>query len=377
MSGLSIFSLMKHRNFQIYIFIVLFIFVYSPISFPQNEGISLHGDFLSTVFTYGFNQNYNHPGNFLIGGQYNYPIYSIVELNGGFDFLWVELYGSINKVNNQAEVFIPFIFGGAALNFDQWKIFGKIGVSLDRSVNLIGSGKGWTSSILKFDIASLQLGIKYPIFNALSLSTSAGYYFGDRINIDSKRVIFSSINLGLSYNLFRTEVVPPVVENVGDEFKDRFYAAQSENKGLHKQIIDLHDRIKALESIPVVKVDTVLVPVAEKIPVISVSVDSINNVYNLHLGESLNLKNFVNKNGLKEEGKIILKEYNNIAASFKGLQSGIYLVCTTSDISTFNKGKSDFPRIKFRTDSSLKNLIIIDIDIKTTEMYNKIKLQIK
>jgi hypothetical protein len=377
MSGLSPFSFLNYKSFRIYIFIVLFIFVYSPNSFPQNEGISLHGDFFSTILTYGFDKNHDHPGNFLIGGQYNYPLYSIFELNGGFDFLWVELYGNINNVNKQAEVFIPYIFGGVALNFDQWRIFGKIGVSLDKSVNNIGSGKGWTSSIMNFNMGSLQFGIKFPIYNALSLSTSAGYYFGDRINIDSKSILFSTINFGLSYNLFRTEVVQPAVENVVDEYKDRFYAVQTENKGLYKQIIDLHDRIKALESIPVVKVDTVLTPVPEKIPIISVSVDSINNVYNLHLGKSLNLKNFANKNGLKEVGKIILKEYNDIASSFKGLQSGIYLVCTTSDISAFNKGRSDFPRIKFRADSSLKNLIIIDIDIKTTEMFNKIKLQIK
>ena len=248
---------------------------------------------------------------------------------------------------------------------------------MGESVNNIGSGKGWTSSILNFYMGSLQFGIIYPIYNSLSISTSAGYYFGERINIDSKRVIFSSVNLGLSYNLFHTEVVPSITSNGVDEYKERYYAAQSENKGLFKQIIDLHDRIKALESIPVVKVDTVFKPRTENIPVKSISVDSINNVYNLHLRESLNLKNFVNKNGLKEEGKIILEEYNNIAASFKGLQSGIYLVCTTSDINALKKGKSDFPRIKFRSDSTLKNILIIDIDIKTTETFNKLKLEIK
>lgn len=373
----SLFTFMKRRKIFLYTLVFLFIFGFSPLSFPQNQGISLHGDFFSTVFTYGFNQNYNHPGNFLLGAQYNYPLSSIVELNGGFDFLWVELYGRINSVNKQAEVFIPFIFGGMALNFDQWRIFGKIGVSLDKSVNNIGSGKGWVSSIMNFNMGSLQFGIKYPIFNALSLSTSAGYYFGERINIESKRVIFSSVNLGLSYNLFRTEVVPSKIESGVDEYKEKYYAAQSENKGLFKQIIDLHDRIKALESIPVVRVDTVFLPKAENIPVKSISVDSINNVYNLHLRESLNLKNFVNKNGLKEEGKIILEEYNNIAASFKGLQSGIYLICTTSDINALKKGKSEFPRIKFRSDSSLKSSLVIDIDIKTTEINNKIKLEIK
>src|ERR1035437_4967708 len=102
MSGFSLFTCINRRGFYFCVFVVLFIFAFSPLSSPQNKGISLHGDFCSAVFTNGFNQNYIHPGNFLLGGQYNYPISHMVELNGGFDFLWVELYGRINSVNKQA-----------------------------------------------------------------------------------------------------------------------------------------------------------------------------------------------------------------------------------------------------------------------------------
>jgi hypothetical protein len=368
---------MNHRGLYFCVFVVLFIFAFSPLSSPQNQGISIHGDFFSTVFTYGFNQDYVHSGSFLLGGQYNYPISHMVELNGGFDFLGIDLYGRIQSGNSLAEVFIPFIFAGAALNFDQWRIFGKVGLSLGESVNNIGSGRGWVSSIMNFYMGSLQLGIKYPIYDALSLSTSAGYYFGDRIKIDTRFLIFSTLNLGLSYNLFRPKVVPPVVEKGLDQYKEKYYASQSENKELFKQIIDLHDRIKALESSTVVNVDTVSIPVAVYIPVKSISVDSINNVYNLHIRESLNLKDFVDKRGLKEEGKLILGEYNNIATSLKGLQAGIYLVCKIADIKAFKKSESAFPRIKFRSDPTVKNKLVIDIDIKATETNNKIKLEVK
>jgi hypothetical protein len=377
MMGHSLFSFFIPKNSHTCTFILLFIFILCPFSFPQNNGVSIHGNFCSAIFTYGFNQNYDHPGNIMLGVQYNYPLSHLFELNGGSDILWTELYGRINNINKQAEVIIPFIFGGAALNFDQWRIFGNIGVSFGKSTNNIGSGKGWVSSIMNFYMGSFQFGIKYPVYDALSLSTSGGYYFGDRIKIDSKLIIFSTINLGLSYNLFRSEVVAPVVEIGMDEYKEKYIIAQSENKELFKEIINLHDRIRNLESNSIVKVDTVSIPVSLDKPVKYITVDSLNLVYNLHLRESLNIKDFVNKKKLGEEGKLILGEYNNIASSYKELPAGIYFICTASDIKVFKKYESDFPRIKFRSDSSAGNKLVIDIDIKATETNNKIKLYIK
>src|ERR1039457_5312677 len=107
MSKFTLFTFINHRKYLFCTFLFLFLFAYSPISSAQNEGISLHGDFLSAVFSYGFDQQYPHPGNFQIGGQYNYPLSSIVELNGGIDLLWVELYGSLNGINKQVDIFMP------------------------------------------------------------------------------------------------------------------------------------------------------------------------------------------------------------------------------------------------------------------------------
>ena len=382
MHGHSQFTFMKYRCFSFSILLLLFTFSLSPLSSAQNSGISLHGDFFSTVFTYGYSHNFNNPGNFQLGGQYNYPLSPMFEINGGFDFLWVELNGKIDNANKQAEVFMPFVFGGIALNFDDWRIFGKLGVSLGETTDILGSGKGWNSSILDFHMGSLQLGIKFPIYNALSLSTSGGYYFGDRIVVETKKVIFTTINVGLSYNLFRSEVVTPVVEQGVDIYKEKYLAAQSENKELFKQIINLHDRVRVLESardtIPAVEIaaniDKGTVPV---VPVKSISIDSINNVYNLHIRQPLNLKDFVTKKGLKEEGKLILEEYNSIASTFKGLPAGLYLVCRVRDLKAFKKNESEFPRIKFRSDLRVNNKLVIDIDTKTTETNNIIKLEIK
>jgi hypothetical protein len=376
MLGHSLFTYFT-RNFLAFIFIPLFIFTFSPFNSPQDKGISLHGDFCSAVFIYGFSQSYDHPGNFSLGVQYNYPLSQRFEFNGGFDFLWAELYGRINNVNKQAEVFIPFLFGGAALNYNQWRIFGRVGVSLGESSNKIGSGKGWVSSIMNFYMGALQFGIQYPIHDALSISTSAGYYFGDRIKVDSKRIIFSTINLGLNYNLSRPNVNSPAVEKGIDDYKEKYYASQSENEELFKQIINLHDRIKNLQRDAIVNNDTASIPLTPDIPVRWISIDSINNVYNLHLRESLSLKDFINNNELGEEGKLILGEYNNIASSLKGLQAGIYLVCTSSDIKVFKKYESEFPRIKFRSNPKAKNKLVFDIDVKATESNNNIKLHIK
>jgi hypothetical protein len=376
-----LFTIRNHRICRNLALILFLIFIFTPFCSAQDEGISIHGDFFSGTFVYGFSQNYDHPGNFLLGGQYNYPVAPRVELNGGFDLLWVELYGQINNLNKEVEVFIPFVTGGAALNFDEWRIFGKIGYSLAGSVNNIGSGKGWVSSILDFKMGSLQFGIKCPIYNSLSLSTSASYYFGRRIQIESNHVIFSSINMGLSYNLFNPAPIPAAITEGVDEYKSKYLAAQSENTVLFKQIVELHDKIKALSS-TADKVEAIEKPAdipaeSPEIPIEKISVDSLNIAYNLHIGQRLNIKDFVNKKGLKDIGKLILAEYNNIASSVKGLPTGIYFICTVPDSKLFSKNELEFPRIKFLSDPSNKNNLRINIDKEATELNNKIKLEIK
>jgi hypothetical protein len=367
--------LSTHRNLRNSAFLFIFLLSFSPFSSGQNEGVSIHGDFFSGAFVYGFDQNYDHPGNFLLGVQYNYPATSLLEFNGGLDFLWVELYGSIKGQNKQTEVFIPFIFGGAALNFDQWKIFGKIGYSLSGSVNVIGSRQGWVSSILNFNMGSFQLGLLFPVTDVLSISTSGGYYFGHKIQVETSNVTFSTFNIGLNYNLFSSKAPQPVLVQGVDEYKEKYLASQSENKALFNEIVELHAKINAL-STSSAKVDTnTLVPNVTTVE--TISVDSLNNYYNLHIGEPLNLKDFVNKRGLKEEGRLILEEYNSLAITYKRLPEGIYFICTVPDNAVFLKNEADFPRIKFRSDRAVRNKLIIDIDIKTTELNNKVKLEFK
>ncbi|MDR3667611.1 MAG: hypothetical protein P4L35_12275 [Ignavibacteriaceae bacterium] len=377
MSKEILFTYINNKIFFLSTVILLSIFSYSPEYFAQDEGVSFQGDFLSAVVIKGFDQTNVYPGNFLIGGQYNYPLFSNLEINGGFDFMWLELNGKLDGISKQAEVFMPFVFGGLALNFNEWKIFGKMGVSLDRSMNIVSSNKGWINSILNFYMGAFQFGIKCPLDKSLSVSASVGTYFGPKIKIENTYISFSTINLGLSYNLFSTEVEPQKVEKGVDEYRDRYFILQQENTKLNKQLMDLHDTIKTLETRTVVKVDSIPTVHPVFIPSQSLSIDSVNKVYNLHLREALNLSDFVNKKGLKEEGKLILDEYNNIAATFKGFQSGIYLTCTVGDAKAFKKHEAEFSRIKFRNNPSGKNKLVIDIDVKATEAGNKIKLEIK
>jgi hypothetical protein len=359
------------------IFIPVFFFILSPRNLGQDEGVSFHGDLYSIVFSRGFDKNYYHPGNFLLGAQYNFPASSLLEFNGGFDLLWVEPYGISSNSLVDAQVFIPFIFGGMALNFDELRIFGEIGYSLSSSANILGSDKGWVSSILDFNMESFQFGIKCPLYNALSLSISSRFYFGDKIKISNNLVSFSSVNLGLSYNLFSSEPTKPEILSETDEFKDKYYASEAENRSLYNQILTLHDSIKAL-NLSAVRVDTVVkYPDISYVPVKTLSVDSLNSAYNLHIGEPIDVKDFVNSKGLKEDGRLILGEYNRIASSYKGLPAGIYLICTVPELKPFTKNESEFPLIKFRSDPADKNKLIISIDINSTELYNKIKLKIK
>jgi hypothetical protein len=122
-----------------------------------------------------------------------------------------------------------------------------------------------------------------------------------------------------------------------------------------------------------VKVDSAL----SSLQVRTISVDSINSVYKLHIGEELSIKDFVDKNGVSEDGKLILGEYNTIASSFKGFPSGIWFICIVPDTDAFSADKVEFQRIEFKNNSGIQKVLIIYIDVSKTETNNSIKLEIK
>ena len=47
---------------------------YSQNGYSQTQGLSLHTDFLSLMLPQGFDNNYYHPGSFLGGFQYIFPV---------------------------------------------------------------------------------------------------------------------------------------------------------------------------------------------------------------------------------------------------------------------------------------------------------------
>jgi hypothetical protein len=353
------------------------LFVYSPKEYAQFEGISIHVDLMSINFPNGFNNNYYHLGNFLGGLQYNFPINTDFEINSGVDFFYAEATGLINNESKQVETFISSVFVGVIFNFDTWGIFGKAGYSPAGSINQHG-GKEWVNTIPGFDIYPVQVGVKYNIFKDLDLTASLGTYFGNSIKIDDHIISLTTLNFGFSYNLFNSprEISNPDQSN--DNYRKMYNELLTVNEKLEKQNAYLNKHVNEIinrlrtgngES---AKVDSVL----HKLKLISVSVDSINSVYNLHLGQLLSIKDFVLRNKVSEDGKLILEEYNSIASSFKGFPSGIWFVCTVPDTNAFRNNKDDFPRIEFRNDPENNKVLLINVDVSKTETNNGIKLEI-
>jgi len=190
-----------HSMFYSYWLLITVIIIYSPQYFAQFEGLSIHTEFLSFNIPSGFDKNYNRPGNFLGGLQYNFPINSDFEINTGLDFFYTEATGLLNNVPRQVEVFIPSVFGGFVYNFDNWGIFGKAGFSPAGSINQHGS-QGWVSFIPGFDMYPVQLGVKFNMYRDLDLTASVGNYIGKSVKIDNHIISLTTMNIGLSYNLF-------------------------------------------------------------------------------------------------------------------------------------------------------------------------------
>jgi hypothetical protein len=361
-----------------YRLLIVIISIYSPNTYAQFEGLSIHTDFLSINIPSGFDNNYIHPGNFLAGLQYNLSISTDFEINAGVDFFYAEATGVINSEPRQVEVFIPSVFVGIVLDFDSWAIFGKIGYSPAGSINKHGK-KEWVSTLAGFDMYPIQIGAKYNIFKDLDLTASLGNYFGNSVKIDNNIISLTTLNLGLSYNLFDPHPETLNVVQSNDNYKYMYNKLLNEKEKLEKQNIQLIKQMNIIDQLnksgkgATLTVDSVL-----SIPQIkSISVDSINLVYNLHIGHPLNIKSFVNKYGMSDDGKLILGEYNSIATLFRGFPSGIWFICYVPDTSVFLSNKNDFPRIEFRNDPGIKKTLVINFDVEKTETNNLIKVEIK
>jgi hypothetical protein len=333
---------------------------------------------MSINFLNGFNNNYYHLGNFLVGMQYNFPINTNFEINSGVDLFYAEAAGLIiNNESRQVETIISSVFVGVIFNSDTWGIFGKAGYSPAGSINQHG-GKGWIYTMPGFDMYPVHVGVKYNIFKDLDLTASLGTYFGNSVKIDDHIISLTTLNFGFSYNLFNSprEISNPYQSN--DNYRKMYNELITVNEKLEKQNTYLNKHVNEIinclrsgngES---AKVDSLL----HKLMLISVSVDSINLVYNLHIGQPLSIKDFVLRNKVSEDGKLILEEYNSIASSFKDFPSGIWFVCFVPDTNVFRNNKDDFPRIEFRNDPENNKVLLINIDVSKTETNNGIKLEI-
>jgi hypothetical protein len=224
------------------------------------------------------------------------------------------------------------------------------------------------------------MGIKFNILKDLDITASGSYYIGNSVKIDDRVITFTTINIGLSYNLFsfKTETQDP--NKSSSNYREMYNKLLTENEKLEKQNMhlikqedEITERLKRSKTGMAVKVDSAL----SSLQVRTISVDSINSVYKLHIGEELSIKDFVDKNGVSEDGKLILGEYNTIASSFKGFPSGIWFICIVPDTDAFSADKVEFQRIEFKNNSGIQKVLIIYIDVSKTETNNSIKLEIK
>ncbi len=334
------------------VFLIASLFLFdAPLIYSQFEGVSIHGDILSFNIPNGFGTNYFHPGNFLVGLQYNFPINKEFELNTGFDFIYTEATGLLNNEIKEVEVFIPSAFGGFLFRFDNWGFFGKAGYAPAGSINQRGS-QGWVSTIPGFDIYPIQVGVKFNVTNDLDLTTTVGHYIGKSIKINNNQITLNTMNIGLSYNLFGSHAETPIVDN---NYKQMYNEVVTENDKLEKQNSSLVNQISEILG-RLNKPGEVADSVVQEQRIKLISLDSINSVYNLHIGHPLNIATFVNRNRISEDGKLILGEYNSIASTFRDFPYGIWLFCYVPDTNVFLTSVEEFPRIEFKRAPGFRRL---------------------
>ena len=351
---------------------------YSQNGYSQTQGLSLHTDFLSLMLPQGFDNNYYHPGSFLGGFQYIFPVSTGFGLSLGVDLMYGEATGTINSNSRQIEFFVPSLFAGIDFDFDGWGLFGKAGYAPAGSVNL-HDRQNWVTTIQGFDMYPLQFGLKYNIIRNLDFTLSVENLIGNSLKIDNKTISVSTIGFGLSYNLFNSDT-ESADENSNDNYKKMYNDLLAENEKLEKQNLHLikqsDEIIGRLKSVEINSESTV--DSAQTLKMIkSISIDSINTVYNLHIGKPLKIKDFVNKKRMTDAGKLILAEYNQIASSLNGFPSGIWFVCLVPDLSFFAEDKNDFPRIEFIQNSDKQKNLVLKVDVKKTENKNGIKLDVR
>jgi len=366
---------MKFYVCWIFLFIII---ICSLKGNAQFKGLSIHGDLVSINIPTGFDINRYHPGNYLGGFQYNLPTSQTFEVDAGFDLFYGNATGIINDSAKEIEAIIPSIFAGITFNFDNWGIFGKVGYSPWGTINRHDVDINWLKTMSGFDMIPLHIGIKYKLNHDLDITGSLGQYFGNSITLGTHTISFTSLNLGFSYNLWGSNSNSADLSNV--YYKQMYDDLLTENKKLEnqntfliKQVAEIIHKLNKPGTMVAESADSVLPPPQIK----SISVDSINNVYNLHIGQPLSIKSFVNKRRVSEDGKLILSEYNSIASTIKGFPSGIWFNCLVPDSSFFLANNSDFPRIHFKNNPSSKKSLVINVDVDKTESNNGIRLIIK
>ena len=351
---------------------VLLLFLCSISIFGQsNNGVSLHANIFSDFSSSEFDTPYSRPGNFLIGGQYNYFLNDKLSLNGGVNFLWMEISGEMkNSPQLQAEVFSPYLFLGVQYEINDFSIFTNIGSSIGGKQNQIGSSDGSVLNGKSIHLIPFTFGGKYKINNKLSIYLGYMSNFGEKIKIyDISQINFKGIDIGLSYNLFGKN---KVVNDSINKLTKRIQGLSIKKDSLK----NLQSKIDSLEN-QKLKQDTVYI--------YHMDIEQINKENYLRINENYELSDLIKYNKISDDGKIIIEAYNDFAKNYElaNDNKGLYLKCLVPGnlVTQFNEFiAKDLNNSKFITidKNPNNNFIKFKIDKEINQQFHKnIKLEIK
>lgn len=203
------------------------------------DGLTFHGDFFNIVIPSGFTgKSKQRVGNFDLGADYQFFKYDKLDLFAGINFLWLEMNGSMKLPDEsltrqlQFELFAPSIYLGSNYSFhEKLGAFLDIGFSMGAKYNQLGTYKGWVLSGKSISIIPLNFGIKYSITPAIDINMAIATNLGDNITefgnptenfrqtYENADINFTTIDFGISYNLFQNTVSESVIHKKQDRIK--------------------------------------------------------------------------------------------------------------------------------------------------------------
>lgn len=327
----------------------------------KEDHISVHANIFSVVFPTGFDEGKERPGNLLIGGQYNYFLNDDFSIIGGLNLTWLEMNGRnknivTNKLlwNTQFEVLALYFFLGANLDVGGTDIFLKIGASIFGKQNQLGTYKGWVLEGESYTLIPLEIGAKWNLNDNWGIISSIMGNFGDKISIDpayypgsvKKDIDFLSFNVGISYafvpehNEFQSKI--DGLNHIITSIKEDKFKSDSDYQS---QILNLNLKVEKMEND---------LENCKENDTPQLTINEINEKYNLKLGQEQSLDDFFDNNELSEIGDAIISEYDQAANE---LNVKFVMEYPARFNEAMNRIENKYTNISFTADEGMKNVL--------------------